>query len=189
MSARRDSARSVRVARSWARLGLVTGAASGLLVVAAVVLLDRGEEATPPRVHVGSPIDRPVAEAGEAGPTATSPVSSHTRVVLSPVVRATPKSVRDVLRQDVALTTNELAAWISDDAVDAQARYGALRRLEQEDPAAAVTAALALLDDVRPLLRLNAIAVLTRANDARATAALEKLDDRSRQLALALVRR
>jgi hypothetical protein len=61
-----------------------------------------------------------------------------------------------------------------------------LRRLEEVSAADAVKLAVELLDEKSPLLRLNAIALLTRSKAPEARLALGTLNERSRRLAGAL---
>ena len=170
----------------------MSAGAALLCAVASGVLLER-DDPVPSRRHAVAtgPAARSVAPAavGSASVGTSTSGSLGAPVVLSPAGRAAPEGVGDVLRQDQTLASAELAAWIVDRALDPRARYAALRRLEQDDPAAAVTAALAVLTDTTPLVRLNAIALLARARDPRAAPALDSLDDRSRRLASLLARR
>lgn len=173
---------TTRTPRAALRLGLMAAAALGACTLVVAVLLD--EEPVAPRTHVvlpAPPRPRPAAPQVAA-------VESR-RVPLAATPRPAPRGVGDVLRQDAQVQPSELAGWVRDRALAPQARYAALRRLEVERPDEAVTAALAVLDDQAELVRLNAIAVLTRAKDPRAATALAALDDRSRRLATALTRR
>jgi HEAT repeat protein len=164
----------------------VSGVAVAVCALAIASVIEEDEPT--PRTHVRSrrtteraPLVSAQQEA-DVNPIPSSPSNPH-------LAHAAPTTAGQVLRQDVTLTSAELMTWIADDHLDPQVRYAALRRLEHEDPPAAVSAALIALDDVTPLVRLNAIAVLARTTDPRAAAALEKLDERSRRLAQALARR
>lgn len=190
MSSRRSSTAFPRMRRAWLRLGLVAILAAGVCALAVGSVIEGDEPA--PRTHVRSRSTNesaPVLSAPDLADVSPIPSKASSRHVEVAPPRATPTSAGQVLRQDVTLTAAELAAWIADRELDPQVRYGALRRLEREDPPAAVSAALGALDDVTPLVRLNAIAVLSRSTEPRAVAALERLDERSRRLAQALARR
>ncbi|MCW8138076.1 MAG: hypothetical protein KIT58_04135 [Planctomycetota bacterium] len=178
----------MRLSRRWVRLGLGTALVGGLALLSASALLETDAPTSrPPVTRVAAPA--PAPPTAEVDPTPTVTGATATRRVREAPPRPAPRTVGDVLRQDASLDHADLAAWVVDRALASEVRYGALRRLEQDDPSEAVTAALRVLDDVTPLVRLNAIAVLTRSQDPRAAAALERLDDRSRRLATALARR
>lgn len=170
-----------RMPRRWARLGAVA-AATCALGVSAVGLLLREEEAPPARPVTGP---RPAAAAPEVAPTATPGAPA----LAPPAPAPPPPRPTTIAGVAAARAPTDLAAWVTDRTLEPRLRYTALRRLETEAPAEAVTAALAVLDDLAPLVRLNAIALLTRAQDLRAHTALAQLDDRSRRLAGALARR
>lgn len=164
--------------RRWARLGAVAAATCALGVSAVALLLH--EEASPPARPATGPAPRPT-------PLVASAVAhTTTRTVIEVAPPARPTTIAGVA---AARASSDLAAWVTDPTLEPRLRYTALRRLETEAPEEAVTAALAVLDDVTPLVRLNAIALLTRARDPRAQTALAQLDDRSRRLAGALARR
>lgn len=192
---RRDSTLYARLRRSWVRLGLMTAGGACVLVLVTTALLHEPSDLPRPKPTVVVRAEVPAqVTASPTGANASSVPSAATpivrpRVVLEPAPRKTPTSVKELYAQDATVTPAELTAWIHDEKLDAQVRYCALRRLEQADAGLAVGAALEVLDDVTPLVRLNAIALLTRANDPRATSALEKLDQRSRLMAQALTRR
>lgn len=175
---------TVRTPRAALRLGLMAAAALCACTLVVAVLLDE-DEPQRPRTHVASPA--PSRSAPVTPSVAT--IASRAVPVASAPVRLAPQGVGDVLRQDRQVQPTELAGWVRDRSLTPLARYAALRRLEQERPEAAVTAALGLLDDTAELVRLNAIALLGRTKDPRAATALATLDDRSRRLAMAAARR
>ncbi len=183
MGSNRTNPAPIRVRRAWIRVGLAVGVSAAIGALASSVLLD----AEPPALPTTA-ASRVVVSTPPSAPTGVSEPAPRTPDALDPPPRPAPRSAGEVLDQDAALTSSQLARWVSDEQVAPTARYGALRRLEQEDPPAAVGAALEVLDDVTPLVRLNAIAVLTRADDPRAAEALARLDERSRRLATALGR-
>jgi len=166
--------------RRWARLGVVAMATCALGVSAVALLLH--EEVAPPSRPTTTPVSTP-------GAVAVAPTATRSTPQLAPP-RPAPTTIAEA---EAARAPSDLARWVADRSLEPRLRYTALRRLETEAPEEAVTAALAVLDDVTPLVRLNAIALLTRAQapeaKARAQTALAQLDDRSRRLAGALARR
>lgn len=171
-----------RMPRRWARLGAVAVATCALGVSAVALLLH--EEEAPPARPTTSPVPRRAAPDG----LAVAPATTRSGPSLAPP-RPAPTTIAEAV---AARDPSDLARWVGDRTLEPRLRYAALRQLEAEAPeeaVAAALAALAVLDDVTPLVRLNAIALLTRAQDPRAQTALAQLDDRSRRLAGALARR
>lgn len=188
MTTRSPSRFLSRLRRSWLRAALMTAAGAGAVVlVSAVLLHEPGELPRHRPVRTPAP-EAAVATDGASGAVPSAAVATRPRVVAEPAPRKKPTSVQELFAQDALLTTADLAAWTADASIDAQVRYCALRRLEEADAGAAVSSALELLDEPVPMLRLNAIALLTRANDARAKEALAKLDPKSLLMAHALCR-
>src|SRR5688572_25271545 len=93
----------------------------------AVALLLEDEQPAAPRVHVAAP--RPPAPL-PAQPTGVAVVESR-RGPVAAAPRPAPRGVGDVARQDVRVTPGELAGWVLDRSLTAEARYAALRRLER----------------------------------------------------------
>ncbi len=170
-----------RTSKSWVRLTAMLGTTGAVGAAAVGTLLH--EESAPDFV---GPLHTPVLLAS-ADP---APVSTRVDLLLppspsprSPAVR--PKDMADVVADR---SVSNLAAFVTDATLEPRLRYAALRRLEAEAPAEAITSAIAVLEDTTPLVRLNAIALLTRSGEPRSQVALARLDDRSRQLAAALGR-
>lgn len=196
---------SLRMPRAWARLAAAAALASALGAGAAAVLLEQ-DPSTPAedgttKALVAKAEVASVATAARGGGQTTSAeevsyvdlstptAAARTSVAWSPAAAppaAPPASVRQVAT--TASTPAELGAWVSDRSLAPQLRYTALRRLEGLAPADAVTAAIDCLDDTASLVRLNAIAVLSRIDDPRAKTALGRVDPRSQRLAQALRR-
>lgn len=174
-----------RTPRAWARLALAVAATAGGGALAAALLV-ADEEA-------GRASERARARAVASGPRPVAPPSGPAPAPGPPPAgapaRPRPARLADVARQDVTLSSGELAGWTRDAGLDPQTRYAALRRLEALDPAAAVDAAIAATTDASPLVRHNALALLARSQDPRAAEAVALLDDRSRRVAAALARR
>lgn len=168
-----------RMPRRWARLGAVAMATCALGVSAVALLLH--EEEAPPARPTTAPVPRRPAPDG----LAVAPTTTRSGPPLAPP-RPAPTTIAEAV---AARAPSDLSRWVCDRTLEPRLRYAALRQLEAEAPEEAVAAALAVLDDVTPLVRLNAIALLTRAQDPRAQTALAQLDDRSRRLAGALARR
>lgn len=189
-----------RLSRSRVRLGLMTLGAAGLGTLAIhALLVEDVEDAAPaparravsqdlarlgtpaPTTAAGSP--DPAGQAAERVAPAPGPQAKD-----SPPAPA-PRRLSEVLAQGARHAPGDLEVWVGDEALPPDVRYAALRRLEADAPADAVTAAIAVLDDPTSLVRLNAIAVLARSQDPRAKAALERVDARSQRLAHTLVAR
>lgn len=178
-----------RMRRSWARLAPVA-ALAGAVGIGSVALLVEDREPPAPRVRATvavppGPIPCAPAHDVAAPSTGTSPRPRFD----VPVVEAPPRPTgqADVARQGVQAP--DLVAWVEDRTLEPTLRYAALRRLESVSPFDAVSVSLRCLDDTASLVRLNAIAVLTRTEDARAREALGRIDPRSQRLARALVAR
>lgn len=188
------------MSRAWPRLALLAATVAASGVGAGALLVDDEPGGTTPKPIVrtfdpprAAPTPAAASESEPAyggGSSVAGPTSARAPVVITPpVVEAkttTPKRVNDVT---LAAEPADLTLWVQDPTLEPTLRYSALRRLEALAPAEAVTAAIAALNDAAPLVRLNAIAVLSRHDDPRAKEALTRIDSKSQRLAQALVAR
>lgn len=101
---------------------------------------------------------------------------------------ASPRTVGQVVGG--RYSPGELSQWAGHSGLKPSLRVTALRRLERDDPHQAVTVALEFLSSKTTprLLRTNAVAVLARSQDRRATPALAKLEPDLQRLAKAVGR-
>lgn len=192
----RAQAPARRLSRSRVRLGLMTIGAAGLGTLAIHAVLLEDPTAAPTKRAASqdlSQLGTPDAATSAASPDAAGE-GPWSVAVPAPRPSAAPpapepRRLSEVVAQGARHAPGDLEVWVGDEALPPDVRYAALRRLEADAPADAVTAAIAVLDDPTSLVRLNAIAVLARSQDPRAKAALERVDARSRRLAHTLVAR
>jgi hypothetical protein len=98
---------------------------------------------------------------------------------------AAPVTVQDMsVGRVMGLNDPELLAEIALTSSNTpEARYTALRRLEQVDPDRALAVATSLVSDSSSLVAVNALAILVRSGD---TQLIGSLDARSQRIAAAL---
>lgn len=164
------------LSRRWARsAALVIVVAAGALGASALLTEDEGEAR--PRVAEGRPT---VVAAAPTAPAAKPPVR------YGPPKPTRPPERPDDQRPERAPAKRPEPTPRPAPKGDPDERVRALRELELRDPAAAARTAVGLVRDPVALVRLNAVAVLTRSSAPEAARALAGLDPESKRLAEAL---
>ena len=160
------------LSRRWARsAALVVIVAAGALAASALLIEDepdsREVDVRPTVVAVAPTPAAKTPAAPRYGPPKPARAADPARPARAPAKRPEP-TPRPAPKGDPA------------------ERVRALRELELRDPAAAARTAAGLVSDPVDLVRVNAVAVLTRSSAPEAARALASLDPESRRLADAL---
>lgn len=165
------------LSRRWARsAALVIVVAAGALGASALLTEDEVEGR--PRATEGR--SKNVVATAPTAPAAKSPTR------YGPPKPTRPPERPDDRRPERAPVKRPEPAPRPAPKGDPDERVRALRELELRDPAAAARTAVGLVRDPVELVRLNAVAVLTRSSAPEAARALAGLDPESKRLAEAL---
>lgn len=198
-SRKKRTAEAAPMPRAWVRLGAVVAVATGLGFGVMGLLLSEDEPVATTKRSSAQRSPQPYtpgAVTSARPPNIAQPLPSAKvpkAAPVSPIYSAQlprpekPTSMREVANG--AANHQDLAAWVQDKSLDPSLRYSALRRLEKQSAKDAIPAAIGCLEDTAQLIRLNAIAVLSRSDDPRAKEALARIDPQSQRLAQALVAR